>query len=972
MERACLDEEVASKLARGELAGKEASDCELHLDACSDCQELVAILAQLATAEAPQEKASPGHASPGERIGRYSVTRELGRGATSVVYLARDLELERDVALKLMTVLAPAESMRASRLVHEARALAKLSHDNVVVVYEVGSHGQSVFIAMEYIEGQTLADWRAQSNPGADAILDAFAGAADGLSAAHEAGLVHRDVKPANIMVGTDGRVKVADFGLALAMNPDRDTPEEMWSGTPAYMAPEQFSGISDTRSDQYSFCVSLYEALSGELPFAGTTISEIRASAEAGEAQGTVRPTWLQPLLLRGMSAEPKARYASLRELMGAIQGRRKRPARLAVGVAAAVSLSAAALLGGVYGGSPPSSAKACTDREKPALNLWTDAKQEVARRAVLSATDDPYAPGAWIQIDRRVRTFATEWGSAATAVCEEAAGHPAKNAASGASTAVERKESCLRGSLRRAEALIATLSDAPSAPPAMRSVGALAKLESPSLCTKAENVRWQQPAAAQSEEVRKGLAALHALHDTRQDAAAAEKSVSVARDAKAVGDSDTQLTALLLGCAVEQRRGNAEAAEALCHNTAILASSMGRADQAGRAWALLAGSVGADAGRYAEAERWGQYAQANAEYAHSPSLEATVLNQLGVLAKQQGRYAEARRSYERALELHLDLFGPSDLRVASTIGNLGILSGVEGDRAKAAEQHLRAIATKENALGASHPDVALSRINLAVAESRQAPQAANALYREAMQTLETGLAASHPLHGVVRVNLANTERRLGNPEEAARLLADARERFSKLYGATHPRVVAVLENEALVLADQQRHEEALALHQRAHEARLGTLGPDHADTANSRSNIGLTLLALGRPREAESAFLEALRARRKALGEEHFDTSYDLYGLSRAQRALGKPAAAQASLEAALAIANSSESPDRELLADMQFALARQLVAKHGERARVFANRAQEGYLAMDGAAGESRAKDVASWLAAHAHDR
>jgi serine/threonine protein kinase len=229
---------------------------------------------------------------PGTVVDRFIVHRALGMGGAGVVYAAHDPELDRTIALKLLLrELADRADARA-RFLREAQALARLSHPNVISVYDVGTAKGYPFIAMEYIQGQTFADWTANSDASWSEIVSVLVKAGRGLAAAHAAGLIHRDFKPANLLVSVDGRVVVTDFGLAQAMKADADASPQGTSnqagrnsalaesitrtggvlGTPAYMAPEQQRGEpADARADQFSFCVSLYEAVFREHPFLRT-----------------------------------------------------------------------------------------------------------------------------------------------------------------------------------------------------------------------------------------------------------------------------------------------------------------------------------------------------------------------------------------------------------------------------------------------------------------------------------------------------------------------------------------------------------------------------------------------------------------------------------------------------------------------------------------------------------------------------
>src|SRR5690606_32000265 len=273
-------------------------------------------------------------------LGHYVLLDKLGEGGMGVVFAAYDRALDRKVAIKLLRATGD-EAQR--RLIREAQAMARLSHPNVVQIYEIGEldddgstraavlagdGSRPVFIVMEFIDGQTLSAWRRQRRPSIAEILAVFDAAGRGLAAAHRKGLVHRDFKPDNVMIRSDARVVVMDFGLARERSeldgqpraPVLDdavaghstselsidlTATGALLGTPAYMSPEQFAGAAtDAKTDQFSFCVALWEALHGSRPFAGTSLAELAYSVTSGQrsAGSDTVPTWLSDAVARGL----------------------------------------------------------------------------------------------------------------------------------------------------------------------------------------------------------------------------------------------------------------------------------------------------------------------------------------------------------------------------------------------------------------------------------------------------------------------------------------------------------------------------------------------------------------------------------------------------------------------------------------------------------------------------------------------
>jgi serine/threonine protein kinase len=334
----------------------------------------------------------------GQSIDRFVVLGLVGRGGMGEVYAAYDPELDRKVAIKLLRAREDASQGR-TRLLREAQAIAKLQHPNVVVVYDVGTFRDNVFIAMEFVEGRTLSGWLEAGTRSRRDIMQVFLAAGRGLAAAHAAGLVHRDFKPDNVMVTNDGQVRVMDFGLArhagdateddaerraaestmttrpIAPSPDPDatmslgpdherhtatsgsylsiklTQTGAMLGTPAYMAPEQFAvQPTDARTDQFSFCVALYELLYGQRPFDGTTFLSLMTNVTTGAVRPpppkTRVPGWLRKVLLRGLATEPARRFPSMNALLVALEtDPTVRTKRLAAGAGLLLCLAVAAL---------------------------------------------------------------------------------------------------------------------------------------------------------------------------------------------------------------------------------------------------------------------------------------------------------------------------------------------------------------------------------------------------------------------------------------------------------------------------------------------------------------------------------------------------------------------------------------------------------------------------------------------------
>ncbi len=338
----CLTENDVLALLGGGLGDAMRAKAHAHLDACTHCQEL---LAWVTPSMSPSgEAAEPGSASrdlpPGAMVGRYRIVDRIGAGAMGIVYVAADPDLDRRVALKMLRRQDPQAS---ERLLREAQALARLAHPNVIVVHDVGTFEGQVYMAMEFVDGVSLAVWMRTPRP-LDAILTTFEQAGRGLAAAHGAGLVHRDFKPDNVLVGRDGRVRVVDFGLVrsdvlpstraggrgAADTVRRDafvtlTRTGSFMGTPAYMAPEQYQGHpGDARTDQFGFCVSLYEAVYGRRPFEAATLVDLAIAVTTRPAvapRRTRTPKPIERAILRGLATRADARFTSMEDLLAALR---------------------------------------------------------------------------------------------------------------------------------------------------------------------------------------------------------------------------------------------------------------------------------------------------------------------------------------------------------------------------------------------------------------------------------------------------------------------------------------------------------------------------------------------------------------------------------------------------------------------------------------------------------------------------
>ncbi len=336
----CLDEERLLGWVEGTLGPELQARTRVHVEACEVCFAAIA--------EVHASSSRIGHEEPP----RYALGVEIGRGGMGIVYRGRDRLLDRDVAIKVMHGDWGADETR-ERLLKESTAMAQLRHENVVAVHDVVIEDGQAFVVMELVEGKTLRLWFETRRPSSSEVVAMFEQIGRGLEAAHQAGIVHRDFKPDNVLVGERGRPRIVDFGIAstprsagastIAGGLPSTDPD---AGTPGYMAPEQCSGGPlDARADQYAFCVSMWEMLYGDRP-TGSSV-----------AAGGRRLPRIRRVLARGLATRPEARFEDMGSLLRALAGARRFrwPAVATVGVV--VLASAVAAVGLSEGSSPATS---------------------------------------------------------------------------------------------------------------------------------------------------------------------------------------------------------------------------------------------------------------------------------------------------------------------------------------------------------------------------------------------------------------------------------------------------------------------------------------------------------------------------------------------------------------------------------------------------------------------------------------
>ncbi|QSQ19136.1 serine/threonine protein kinase [Pyxidicoccus parkwayensis] len=1027
----CPDENELLEWEQGRLSADAVARLEAHLDGCAACCTVVAGLEGQGALDSLAPTAPGAPPQSGARVGRYVLLRRVGEGGMGVVFAAYDPDLDREVALKLLKPGAVANAEARGRLVREAQALARLSHPNVVTVHDVGLDGDTVFLAMELVRGRTLRHWLAEAPRPWREVLARFLQAGQGLAAAHAVGLVHRDFKPDNVLLGDDGQVRVTDFGLARPApdNPvtgngpapeapprEGDTLAGVRQGTPAYMSPEQWRGErADARSDQFSFCIALYEALFGQRPFAGGTAAERARALREGRVtpppRGSRVPGTVRDAVLRGLAVDPASRHLSLDALLARLEsGPRARrwrqvAAALAMGVAASAAVSFALARG--------DAARACTGLEARLEGTWDAAhRARLEQRFHQSALP---APGeAFQSTARALDAYAQALVAQEQQSCEDTRVRQAQS-----EQLMDLRAACLDGR-RRALRVLVELLEGGEREALTRAPEAARQLPSLAACADRDALARVEP-LPQAPEARGQLAALgRELDGLRVQGAAGfhartlPRLEAVVTALRGLGHRPTLARALLLLGELRGTAGSfAPAREVL--EEAVRVAEAGHDDEtAAHAWNRLLYTEVEGLGLVKEAERTARMAEAalerlgpaaslevaaelhrvrgslhyrQGEYARSLAdatqslalLErargphdvalADVLIGMGQALNALGRYAEAEQHHARALALVEAVYGLEHPLRAAHLNNVATAMRLQGKVAEAVARYSEALALGERLLGAEHSSTSMIRVNLGDALSRQG-QLAEALphYERALASLRKEGDGGQLRVANVLLSLGNARADLGQVAQAEAAYREALAIQEAQLGPRHPDVALSRNNLGFVAMDAGRLEEARVHFEAARELWESTLGPGHPKVASALYNLGQVELRLRRVGPALVHLRRALEVREQSLGAEHPRVAQTLGLLGEALLEGGQLREARGPLERAVALGARMElaPPER---ARAHFALARVLWQSRGERPRALAlaREAREAY-ARGAPAYAPRAREVQAWLSAH----
>jgi tetratricopeptide (TPR) repeat protein/tRNA A-37 threonylcarbamoyl transferase component Bud32 len=852
-----------------------------------------------------------GDTHGGMQLGRYLLLGELGAGGMGVVYAAYDPELDRKVAIKVLRAQPGSRNHDdAQRLIREARALARLSHPNVVAVHDVGlvepgvaggggGAGTTVFIAMEHVRGTTLRRWLADERRPWRETIAMLDQAGRGLIAAHEVGLVHRDFKPDNVMVGEDGRARVMDFGLARALEhappTDEDVPQDavrpvldytgsgVIAGTPAYMAPEQHEGRAvDARSDQFAFCVVAWEALVGRRPFRASSIAVLSEPPEAPRPGDPVVPAWVIAVLRRGLAVDPAARYADMSALLAALADDPAKRQRRRIAVGAVL-----ALLGLVAGGlawDRQRREQSCQDAGAAIVEVWND-EARAGIEATIASTALSYAEDTRQRVVEGLDAYAEQWTTSREQSCRA---HLVEGSID--ATRAARTDACLdesRDALASwielvqvaGPAEIASLTDAtaklPPIDPCLDEVW-LARRALPLDDADARaRVRDRQRRLARAH----GLAALGRHDESLREAEAIEA------EAEAEGMTRLRAQAALQVAKSAFGSGQLEVTRASHQRALASALAVGDDELAIQALADLTFRDASD-GHHERAQAWLAMAQALLPRAEpAPGLLTTaVLDAGGTVAFMQGEYGEAAAQHEQALALAEKILPAAHPWLARSLNNLGGAQQRQGEIALATETMKRVVDIRTQALGPGHPKVASALANLGSAYgSAGRYEEAAAVLERAITLLEAAYGPDHVSLASFLISLGVTYDYQGNPRAAVPQLERAVAIVERAHGPEHPQLAQALSVLGMTVLDLDAPERAVALLQRALALQERIHGPAHPDVATTLGTLGSALFRLGRLDEAEDAQRRSLAIREDGLEPGHVDTASTRLDLAR-----------------------------------------------------------------------------------------
>ena len=938
-------------------------------------------------------RAADGEPERGDCIGRFVVLGVLGRGGMGIVYSAYDPHLDRKVAIKLLTQAMHSAADATMRLLREAQAMAKINHANVIKVHEVGTFDEQIYLAMEFADAGTLRDWL-EASPAihsVNEILDVFVLAGRGLVAAHAVGLVHRDFKPENVLISRAGGVQVTDFGLvgvigalprtasipAPELELTNDTPLSQVltrtgsiMGTPTYMAPEQFAGQASTaKTDQFSFCVALYEALYKQRPFAGANYMELSTNVLTGvmgpAPAGSKVPSAIRRALLRGLATDPEQRHASMAALL-ALLTRDPAARRHQLRWAAGVAVAALGVVGIVLMRPPGSRCGTGDDRISPVWN--GEVRTRIASAFARSSRPDQQA--TFEHLVPLVETWTGAWKSGFVEACRATTERGEQSArlldlrmqclgrrleqtrstlealALGGGDAVDHALDVVLGLPAVAvcaDTVALTSEVAPPEPGVMqvRTVAARAQLDAARAQLLLGRYRTALAAAGQGVTAARTTSyqpviaeALVLLGEVQSGLAEPASTVTfgeATRIALAAGDTNTALDAASWRLFELIKISHYEAAQELADVIDAMALHA-------RPRAEVTVKLGMTIARLLDVR--GKPKDAEARYlqtvelgrrALGPDAPATMsaIHQLGELYKEQGRYVEARKALAQVVAEREKVAGNDHPDVAAALSDLANVYRAEGSLEEAKAMYDRSLAIRIAALGPDHPDVGDSYNNLGNYFAEKGDQVtAQSFYERSLAIYEKAFGSDNLEIVSGLVNLGGALNARGDHVGARKRYDRALRLMEVAHGPDHYSLAGVLTNLGVVASDEHRFSEALAYYERAMAITVKAYGPEHPDVVEGMVNITSVYRSLGKLQEAEASTVKTVALVTKVFGAEDMRMAATLVNFAGLQMEEHKWADALASARKALAIFTAKLGPDHPYVAFAELGIARALV--------------------------------------------
>ena len=935
----CLSPDALDQAARSEPL---APPVQAHLDGCAQCSAAFMRRA-LAVSSAPgaaeetrtrtvnlEAAAAADHEEVlhrGQVLGRYVVLDKLGEGGMGAVFSAHDQELDRKVALKVLTMNdAPQgqSSQGQARLLREAQSLAKLAHPNVVGLHDVLSLDGRIVVVMELVEGQNLKSYlRARSRPQSE-VLALFDAAGRGLSFAHQKGIVHRDFKPENVLVGVDGRVRVADFGIARSVSASEadaktstgtlspDAPP-LWKeptersltqlgqviGTPAYMAPELFRGQpASPRTDQFSFAVALYEALAGQRPFQGTLVERI-AQGEQGRFAAPPSGVKLRPYVLRALTralaSQPESRFQGMEALLEALRRdpERVRRRRLALGAGVVVLLG----LGITVVRGVRERAMLCSGSERELSGVW-DERVRSALRPSFEATHVPYAKDALALVESGLDARRRAWVSMHREACLATRVRGVQS-----DEVLSLRMSCLadRASEMRALTALFVRADASMVEKSARALDALAPVgDCADLKLLLAQVRPpSSPALRQRVTALRGqLDEVAALSNTGRYRDAKARLETLQPDVDAAAYVPLMAAARLIGTRLADRLGDKD--EELTASTAALNLAVAAsADYTAAESAIAVMVAKIHAGDAKSGREWAAFAQAAVERIGAPpALKVRVYRTLASIQFDlEGNAPAALANIRVAVELANEKLGPNQSDTWAARDTYAIILNQLGETARSGAETEQLIADMSARLGPQHPALA-NPYNVLGTNRYGAGKwpAAEAAYGRALHLLDINSMQESVLYAYVEDGLAAIALTRADRLEAMRLSDRELSIIRRAAGPDYPLAAMAEAREWQIRAENGEVKEALLkLSQQMGrlEAAKDIASPAYISTAAALGRVRLLGSdAAGAVQSLEAAVAGLL----KAGGAESLDGTDVHDSLGRALLAKGDAKAAAA----------------------------------------------------------------------------